>query len=191
MKGDKKPTKWDIAGKVHGDNPFALYDWWKRMIYEGATYRHRYFSIMALIIYGVKCDVPAEQIESDAVELMPYLTRIKEDDPFTDEDINSALDCLDDRYATFPIKDIEKLTGIPIPRNKRNGRKQDVHLKGARAIQQINDEANGTSWRDGNGRKPKKDIVEQWRIANPEGRKIDCERETGLSRHTVLKWWNL
>ena len=140
MKGDKKPTKWDIAGKVHGDNPFALYDWWKRMLYEGATYRHRYFSIMALIIYGVKCDVPAEQIESDAVELMPYLTRIKEDDPFTDEDINSALDCLDDRYATFPIKDIEKLTGIPIPRNKRNGRKQDVHLKGARAIQQINDE---------------------------------------------------
>ncbi len=31
--------------------------------------------------------------------------------------------------------------------------------------------------------------VQNWRQQHPDGRKIDCERETGLSRHTVLKWW--
>ena len=44
-------------------------------------------------------------------------------------------------------------------------------------------------WRNKDGRPTKKDIVEQWQAVHPEGRKIDCERETGLSRHTVLKWW--
>ncbi len=191
VKGDKGPIKWDIAGKVNGNNPYALYDWWKRMIYEGATYHHRYFSIMAMVIYGVKCDVPEDQIKADALALQPYLTSIKEDDPFTDDDIISALDCFDDRYATFPIKDIEKLTGIPIPRNKRNGRKQAVHLKGARAIQQINDEANGTNWRAGNGRKDKREIVAWWQKQHPDGKKADCIRDTGLSKPTVYKWWNM
>ena len=40
------------------------------------------------------------------------------------------------------------------------------------------------------GRPNAKEMVLRWREFNPEGRKIDCERETGLSRKTVLKWWN-
>ncbi len=39
----------------------------------------------------------------------------------------------------------------------------------------------------GSGEKSK--IVEEWKQQHPDGKKIDCERETGLSRHTVLKWW--
>ena len=26
-------------------------------------------------------------------------------------------------------------------------------------------------------------------LRNPLGKKIECEKQTGLSRHTVLKWW--
>ena len=33
--------------------------------------------------------------------------------------------------------------------------------------------------------------VMEWRQQHPDRRKIDCERETGLSRPTVLKWWNM
>ena len=32
VKGEKYPKKWDIAGKVHGDDPYALYHWWLRQI---------------------------------------------------------------------------------------------------------------------------------------------------------------
>ena len=56
-------------------------------------------------------------------------------------------------------------------------------------MQEFDDEDNGTNWRNGNGRKPKADIVKQWRLAHPEGRKADCIRDTGLSKPTVYKWW--
>ena len=189
VQGNKTRTKWDIKGHTHGSNPYALYDWWKRMIREGATYHHRYFAVMALVVYGVKCDVPEEKVRADAEELMPFLTDINKDNPFTRADIASAMDCYDDRYATFPARDISKLTGIPIPQRKRNGRPQVLHLAGARAIQKINDEFNGTSWREGNGRPDKQGIVLAWRAAHPDGRKADCVRDTGLSKPTVYKWW--
>ena len=103
----------------------------------------------------------------------------------------SAMDCLDDRYATFPIRDIEKLTCIPIPRNKRNYRKQADHIK---IMNFIRDEVNGNKeWRNKDGRPKgsgtKEQIVADWQAVHPTGKKIECERETGLSRHTVLKWW--
>lgn len=71
--------------------------------------------------------------------------------------------------------------------NKRNGRTQEAHLKMARLIR---DEINGNKdWQNKEGAPTKKDIVQEWRKMNPNGKKIECERETGLSRHTVLKWW--
>ena len=184
---DRTPEKWDISGKVNGANPFALYDWWIENIKTGATFRHRYFNIMCLAIYAAKCDVPFEKLEKDAVELIPFLNEINPEEPFTREDVDSALECYDLRYCTFPIRDIEKLSGIAIKKNKRNGRKQAVHLERARAVQKI-DYPDG-EWREGNGRKPKKEIVLNWRTSHPEGKKIDCHKDTGLSRVTINKWW--
>ena len=71
--------------------------------------------------------------------------------------------------------------------------KQKDHLEIARAIQTIKDRQQGKNWREGNGR-PKgssqqKKLVEEWRIAHPDGRRADCIRETGLSKPTVYKWW--
>jgi hypothetical protein len=40
------------------------------------------------------------------------------------------------------------------------------------------------------GRPDKKEVVLEWRQSHPYGRKIDCQRDTGLSRPTVLKWWD-
>ena len=33
-------------------------------------------------------------------------------------------------------------------------------------------------------------IVKEYREKNPEARKCDCIRETGLSKSTVYKWWD-
>lgn len=184
IKGRQKKGHW----KCKRD----LYDWWIRQIKDttnGATVGHRYFCIMVLSIYAIKCNIGREELERDAYALIPFLNNLDDKNPFTEDDVRSALECYDESYNTFPLKDIEKITAIRIERNKRNYRTQEQHLAGARAIQEINDRFNGTNWRERNGRKSKKDIVEEWRSVHPSGRKIDCERDTGLSRHTVLKWW--
>ena len=166
-----------------------LYDWWKEQIRTGATFHHRYFNIMCLAIYAVKAGIDEEELKRDAFGLMPFLNDIAPSDPFTESDVESALECYDERYVRFPIDDISRLSGITIQKNKRNGRKQSVHLEGARAIQAINDRFNETNWRDGNGRKSKEPIVKEWRENNPNRRKADCIRETGLDRKTVSKYW--
>lgn len=79
------------------------------------------------------------------------------------------------------------VAGIEFPKNKRNGRKQDVHLKRARAVQMI-DFPDG-EWRNKEGRPKKEDIVKEWQANHPEGRKADCIKETGLSKPTVYKYW--
>ena len=187
VNNDKRPKKWDISGKVHGDNPFALYDWWLKNILNGATYHHRYFSIMCLAIYAVKCDIPYEKLEKDAYDLIPFLNDINPEEPFTMDDVNSALECYDDRYYTFPIKDISKLAGIAITQNKRNGRNRKAHLYLARRRKEdmkvIGEEVN-------EGRPNKEKIVANWRRVNPTGKKADCIRATGLDKKTVYKWWN-
>lgn len=183
---DRNVKKWNIAEKVHGDNPYALYDWWYQQILSGATYGHRYFCIMILVIYAVKCDVPKERLEKDSKDLIFHLTNIGRE-PFTEADVQSALECYDDRYCTFPLKDIVKLSAIEIKKNKRNWRKQSDHIK---LMNFIRDELNhNVNWRMGNGRPSKQQIVTEWQKQHPTGRKADCIRDTGLSKPTVLKWW--
>ena len=166
-----------------------LYDWWIQQIKKeenGASYGHRYFCIMTLVIYGIKCGLSKDEIKQDAIDLIPFLNGLNKEEPFTEEDIKSALECYDERYNTFPLKDIEKLTNIRIERNKRNGRKQSLHLKMARSNLEILSEEKGRALQ---GRKSKKDIVGEWRKINPEGTKYQCVKDTGLSKNTVKKWW--
>lgn len=189
-KGPK--IKWDIAGKVHGDDPHALYNWWLRNIRNGASYGHRYFCIMCLAIYAAKCDVSIEQLEKDAYALQPMLNDINPAEPFTHADIKSALECYDLKYITFPIRDIEKISSIKIARNKRNGRKQAIHLGRARAVQNFDDPEG--NWRNKKGRPKnsgiKAKIIKTWKEQHPEGTKAECARALGISKPTVLKWWD-
>ena len=46
-------------------------------------------------------------------------------------------------------------------------------------------------WRNKDGAPTKKTIVQEWRKAHPDGRKADCIKDTGLSKPTVLKWWEI
>lgn len=172
-----------------------LYDWWINQIKDKAVVGGRYYSILALSAYGSKCDIPYEQIKKDALELVPFLEGLTDDETnhFTEQDVLDALTFYrnNKKEVTYKLtrKRIQELSKIYINKNKRNYRKQEQHLAGARAIQEINDKFNGTNWRDGNGRKPKKDIVKQWRADHPNGKKADCIGDTGLTKPTVYKWW--
>ena len=113
------------------------------------------------------------------------VSKSEHSNPLTEDDMKSALEMYSREYYNFKIDDIEKLTDIRIERNKRNYRKQEQHMEVMRAIQNVTN----PNWRDGNGRKPKKEIVTEWRKNKPDGKKIECHRETGLSRVTIDKWW--
>lgn len=181
---NKKPKNtWQFNRRV--------YDKWLERIQTEYSIGHRYWCVWVLAVTAMKCGITQEELEQDAFNLLNVFNKREEEkkNPFTKEDILSALEGYDSAWITYPVEKMAYRSDIPIQKSKRNGRTQEQHLAGARAIQEINDKFNGTNWREGNGRKPKKDIVQEWRKNNPNGKKIDCERETGLSRPTVLKWW--
>lgn len=191
VKGDTSRKYWDISSKVNGDDKWALYHWWMRKISEGASYGHRYFSIMALAIYGAKNDVPFEIVRRDALDFVPFLNSLNPDHPFTEADCEVALECYDRRYKTFPRSDIEKITGIPIPPNKRNHRSRLQHARIMCAIRDI--EHPDGSWRNKYGRPVGSGTaaakVAAYRAEFPTGKPKECMAVTGLSKNTVYKWW--
>ena len=170
----------------------ALYEWWKDKITTNVKVGGRYFSIMALCAYGLKCGISEKQIKKDAYSFLDHLESLTDDETnhFTREDVKDALKALqaDNKLlSTMASREwIEKQTKVPIPPNKRNGRKQAVHLKIARFTLEVMNEENGESLQ---GRPDKSKIVQEWRSAHPEGRKADCVRDTGLDKKTVYKWW--
>lgn len=137
--------------------------------------------------------------ERDALALVPILDKLSDDaDPksrFTEEDALCALHGYRDNFKTWGRDKLALVSAIPMPANKRNYLTQREHLEIARGIRDIRMKQKGKSdWREGNGRPKgsgtKEEQVKVWRLANPNGKKIECERELGLSRHTVLKWWD-
>ena len=56
---------------------------------------------------------------------------------FTKDDVVCALEMFNEDYVTFPRDDIAKLSGLTMPVNKRNWRKQEDHLRRARAVQLV------------------------------------------------------
>ena len=189
-KKDVTVGKWDIAGKVHGNDPFALYHWWFNKV-KRAKGGHRYFFLMCMAIYACKVEVPRKKLKKDMLAAFEELKKVEHSNPMTMDDVNSALEMYSKEYFRFKIEDISKLTDIPIQHNKRNKRKQNLHLKIARATLDIMNEEKGKALQGRpQGSSLAKEIVLRWREFNPESRKIDCERETGLSRPTVLKWWD-
>lgn len=171
-----------------------LYNWWLRKIGEGAeaVVGHRYYCMMCLVIYAIKCDIPRERLEQDCFMLLDLFEERtdNEDNHFTEKDVLDALQCYDDAaLVTYPLASIQNCSGIQIERNKRNGRKQADHAKYMRAIKKFKVEMGETSGGAG-GRPSKRDDVLSYMIAHPDARKCDVIRETGLGRTTVNKYYD-
>lgn len=177
-----------INGENKGSwtNSKALYRWWLKRATE-VLEGHRYWYVMTLATFAIKCNVDFEQVKNDALSVKDLLNKDCKE-PFTDDDIKSALTAYSESYRHYPIHTIINRTGLDIKRNKRNGLKQKQHLALARRRKDDMKEL-GVSLKNMEGRPSKQNIVRQWQLENPNGRKIDCEKDTGLSKPTVLKWW--
>lgn len=161
----------------------ALYDWWKEKIKTEASFGHRYFCLMVLAIYAKKCDIKKEELERDAYDLMPILNE-RHKEPFTEIDVKSALKAFDENYRMFPRKDLEKLTAIPMPANKRNYRKQTEHIKVMNAMKKVKRELGELQ----EGRPSKEEIVLNYIKDNPNQTPTQISKELNISRSTVYKY---
>ena len=158
-------------------------------IYNESVVGHRYYCIMMLCIYAVKCDIPYEKLESDCFSLLNEFEKktIDENNHFTEKDIMDALLAYENKdFVTYPINSIINRSGIYFEKNKRNGRKQKEHIQYMNAIRNVKFELGECTL---GGRPSKKEIVEFWQQSNPGGTKYRCQKDTGLSKNTVSKWW--
>lgn len=181
----------------------AVYDWWlNRLQTEDKTLQvhHRYWCILTLVIYAVKCNVPREEVLQDAYDLVPKLDKLTEteDNHFTTQDVDDAMKAYDENYCTWPIDTIETTTLFRIDKNRRNGIEQNLHLMLARQRRDtMRIVRKQGKWDSNNGRKKvtlensrEAKIVAEWRAKNPESsNKSACAKDTGLHRNTVRKWW--
>ncbi len=170
----------------------GLYNWWLRKIQEPRAARdgNRYHCISMLYVYAVKCGIDKSVVDADAEALLGPFNILTEhaDNRFTLSDIKSASKFYDPKFAKITRKEISRRTGIQIPVCRRNGRNRAVHMTVMSAVRDALHPAG--AWRNRDGAPKKQQIVEAWRVAHPDGKKIDCQKETGLSRPTVLKWWD-
>ena len=172
----------------------ALYDWWKNKIIKQAKTGHRYYCMMMLAVYARKAGIDLEELEKDAFIFMEKFDKLpaSKDNPFTEKDVIDALQAYDDRYMTYPINSISYLTDIHIEKNRRNYQKQEWHLEDIRA-KKLRMKQRGQEFKNKEGRPKgttKEYIVKEYRKNNPNARKCDCIRETGLDKKTVYKWWD-
>ena len=163
----------------------AFYDYTLRTCREKTKEGNRYMSMCALTVIAWKCNVPVDEVERDLLSLIPDYNK-NATRKIKPREVKSALKMYNEKAMLTQRERLQDWIGWEYKPIKRNGRTREKHLQGARAIRDINNE----NWRRGNGRPSAQAKVAAWRLEHPDGRKIDCERATGLSRHTVLKWWD-
>lgn len=167
-----------------------LFDWWVRQIKSGAAVGHRYFCVMVLAIYAKKAGIDREELEQTAFELVKPFDGLSQEETnrFTREDVLAALEMYNDNYITFPIDSIVNLTDIPIEKNKRNYRNQNTHLMIARATKKVLKDVGELK---PEGRPSKEQEIIEWRKYHPNGSKAECISDTGISKPTVYKYWEI
>ena len=114
-----------------------------------------------------------------------------EDNHFTQYDILCALKTYhnaDEGAYRRKIDYIAKKTGIPLTPNKRNRRKQVVHLQRARALRDIDYPDN--SWINREGRPSKKEQVKEYLEQHPTATKSEIKEATGLTYPTIRKYYD-
>ena len=185
----------------------AVYDWWLNELKAKIVVGHRYYGVMVLAIYAKKCGIDYDELSEDAFALIDMLDAltIEDQNRFTREDVLAALEMFNDNYITFPIDSISALTAIYIEKNKRNHRKQTLHLKIARNTKDILKEA-GELKADGrpkgskNKEQKRLQLITQWRKDNPyksvkesldELNKLAAAIDPNLkiSRATAYRYW--
>lgn len=172
------------------DTNRGAYQSWLSRIEGEAVVHGRYFAVLALVAYAVKCNVPLKELEKDAYGLVPVLDKLS-DDPgnrFTDYDVACALSAYGSNDLRFWKNEYMcRRAKIAPHENKHNGRPQGEHLKIARFARDLNyDELGG--WGNKNGAPTKRDEIRAYAAEHPDASRSAIAKALGVSRTTVIKW---
>lgn len=189
VKGIKKPKS-----EKNWTCNTALYEWWKNKIRSEVKVGGRYYSLMALCMYGKKCGLSDGQIRKDAWEFYDYLESLTDDETnhFTRKDVQEALECLKDDFVQkkkITREWVEEHTKVRIPPNKRNGLKQKQHLYLARRRKE-DMKAIDLPMKAPEGRPSKKDHVKEYLEQHPTATKSEIKEATGLTYPTIRKYYD-
>lgn len=187
--------EWRRRAAEPPERPWAvkrdLYDWWCRRVEDGECFQgNRYWCIFVAACYAAKCpEVTYEELEAWAHRMRPQLDRLTrtEDNHFTDEDVERAIAAYGNPLSVKLRRDkVQEKTQLPMPVNKRNGRKQEVHMAVMRAVQSVEDPQG--NWRNKLGAPTKADLVLRYAEEHPGMSNRKIAEALGVSRNTVNKW---
>ena len=176
------------------DTNRGAYESWLSRIKDEAVVHGRYFALLALVAYAMKCNVPLKDLERDAYGLVPKLDGLS-DEPgnrFTDYDVACAMAAYGSNDLRFWKNEYMcRRAKIAPHENKHNGQKQKEHLEEARAIRDIRQHRKGTNWWDGgnrDGAPTKRDEIRAYAVEHPEASQRAIAKALGVSPTTVNKW---
>lgn len=171
----------------------GLYDWFLQAAKKDPYVGSRYHRIHALAEFAVKCGISYDELKKDAYELYLQFREVNKNEPFHYAEFVKARD---EYFSTMAHKStrrwVEIKTGVEMnPPAKRNGRTKKDHLQRVNSMRKFKHDNFGDKY--GGGRPPesgsKKELVEEWQKTHPGGTKMECHRDTGISRPTIDKWW--
>lgn len=166
----------------------AFFDYCVRQVPDKTHQGHRYMTMCALSAIAFKCHVPKWELKETLTGFLPDWNKGKVGaDRVEHWEVNAAMKMYNERAYEMRREVIEEYFGWEFKPIKRNGRKRAEHIK---LMNFVRDEINGNvEWRYKQPSAEQK--VKEWLQQNPNGKKADCIRETGLSKPTVYKWWKI
>lgn len=175
--------------KTGYDTNRGAYDSWLARVDDEAVVHGRYFAVLALVAYAVKCNVPLKELERDAYGLVPKLDGLS-DEPgnrFTDYDVSCALAAYGSNELRFWKNEYMcRRAKIAPHANKHNGRKREQHVKVMNAVRDALDP--GGDWRNKDGAPTKCDEIRAYAAEHPDASHAAIAKALGVSRTTVIKW---
>lgn len=170
-----------------------LYDWWCRHVeFDAPRDGNRYWCLFAATAYATKCDVPFDELSAWAYSQLPRLESLTTNpkNHFTAEDVENALSIYRNPISCKLRRDkIAEKTGFPMPVNKRNGKKQRLHLRIARSNLKILSEDAGHALQGRpKGSGTKANLIRAYAAEHPEANHSQIAEALHVSRPTVIKW---
>lgn len=190
---DRKPRKYIKF------NP-ALYNWWLKICKgedenKQVKVGHRYYCALALVSFATKCEIPKDKLIEDLNSLIPVFNSLtgSENNPFLESDIEEALKIYGtDKAYKFKRDYIDIQCGIKIPKNKRNGRTREEHIKIVNATRKMKKELGIPDERKKPVRKsPTKDKIRDYLQNNPQIKPLkQISEEIGVPFSTLKKYYS-